>query len=86
VLLVVLSWARLFDPGAISYQIDLGTSAPLGANVIVALTLPSWAFTSLDRLRACRVKFDVAARPESAGVLVSATVVDARVLGSGWWR
>src|SRR4051812_1158787 len=59
-LLVILGLALLFDPGAISDQIDLGT-APQWDDVIFATTLATVAFTSLESAAGLAGEIDVRA-------------------------
>src|SRR5438093_717331 len=56
--LVVLGLALLFDPGAISDQVNLG-SAPTWSDLIFALTLASVAFTSLESAAGLAGEIDV---------------------------
>jgi APA family basic amino acid/polyamine antiporter len=56
--LVVLGLALLFDPGAVSDQVDLGT-APTWSDLIFALTLASVAFTSLESAAGLAGEIDV---------------------------
>src|SRR3954467_10940963 len=73
-LLVVLGLALLFDPSAVSDQIDLGT-APTWGDVIFALTLASVAFTSLESAAGLAGEIDVRRRGLKRLVFsVSATV------------
>src|SRR4051794_40869873 len=60
-LLVVLGLALLFDPSAVSDQIDLG-NAPTWGDVIFALTLASVAFTSLESAAGLAGEIDVRRR------------------------
>src|SRR3954454_19849153 len=60
-LLVVLGLALLFDPSAVSDQIDLGT-APTWSDVIFALTLAGVAFTSLESAAGLAGEIDVRGR------------------------
>src|SRR4051812_21742747 len=72
--LVVLGLALLFDPSAVSDQIDLGT-APTWGDVIFALTLASVAFTSLESAAGLAGEIDVRRRGLKRLVFsVSATV------------
>src|SRR3954470_15099612 len=73
-LLVVLGLALLFDPSAVSDQIDLG-NAPTWGDVIFALTLASVAFTSLESAAGLAGEIDVRRRGLKRLVFsVSATV------------
>jgi basic amino acid/polyamine antiporter, APA family len=59
--LVILGLALLFDPGAVTDQINLGT-APTWSDVIFALTLASVAFTSLESAAGLAGEIDVRGR------------------------
>src|SRR3954452_7470688 len=77
--LVVLGLALLFDPGAVSDQIDLGT-APTWSDLIFALTLATVAFTSLESAAGLAGEIDVRGRGlrrlvSSVGATVTAMYV-----------
>src|SRR3954452_21010706 len=81
-LLVVLGLALLFDPSAVSDQIDLG-NAPTWGDVIFALTLASVAFTSLESAAGLAGEIDVRGRGLRRLVFTASATVTLVYFGIG---